>query len=244
MRLSVLGSSGTYPVAGRPASGYLIEHNDTRVWCDAGPGTLAALPVDVGLIDAVMVSHSHPDHCLDVIILTHVLAFGPEPRFGLPLYGPASAVESLTSFTDGGKVEDVFDIRPLVDGDHVRVGDLALDVAITDHSVPTLASRWSSDSRTLCYSADTGPEGSWMRLAEGCDLFLCEATYQGPPGLAEYPHHLTAGEAGSIAREKGAKALMLTHIPPHLDPARSVVEAEETFDRPVALAVPGASTIL
>lgn len=244
MRLSVIGSSGTYPVAGRPASGFLVEQDATRVWCDAGPGTLAALPVDVSLIDAVMVSHRHPDHCLDVIILSHVLAFGPSPRFGVPLYGPKSAIEALVGFVSGGRVEEVFDLRPLDDGDHVEIGSLSLDVALTDHSVPTLASRWSSDSRSLCYSADTGPDGEWMRLAEGCDLFVCEATYQGAPGEAEYPHHLTAWEAGQIAREAGATNLMLTHIPPHLDPARSVSEAETTFDRPVALAVPGTSTTL
>jgi ribonuclease BN (tRNA processing enzyme) len=83
-----------------------------------------------------------------------------------------------------------------------------------------------------------------MRLAKDVDLFLCEATYQGKSGIHPYPYHLTAGEAGSIARQAGARRLMLTHIPPSLDPARSVIEAEATFDRPVALAVPGAATTL
>ncbi len=244
MRLTVLGSSGTYPAPGRPGSGYLIEQGPTRIWCEAGPGTLMVLPIDLALVDAVMVSHRHPDHCLDVIVASHVLAFGPEPRFGVPLYGPESALEALVGFVDGGGVKEVFDLRPLEDGDVVEMGELAVEVAVTDHSVPTLASRWSSASRTLCYSADTGPEGSWMRLARDVDLFVCEATYQGEPGVEEYPHHLTAGEAGSIARQVGASRLMLTHIPPHRDPARSVIEAEATFDRPVALAVPGAATTL
>lgn len=244
MRLTVLGSSGTYPAPGRPASGYLIEQGATRIWCDAGPGTLMALPVDFSLVDAVFVSHRHPDHCLDIIVASHVLAFGPEPRFGVPLYGPESALESLVGFVDGGRVKEVFDLRPLADSDVVEVGELGLEVAITDHSVPTFASRWSSADRTLCYSADTGPRGSWMRLAQDADLFLCEASYQGEPGIEEYPHHLTAGEAGTIAREAGASRLMLTHIPPHRDPARSVIEAEARFDRPVMLAVPGATTTL
>lgn len=244
MRLTVLGSSGTYPVAGRPGSGYLIDHQNTRVWCDAGPGTLMALPVDVADIDAIFVSHRHPDHCLDVIIASHVFAFGPRPRFGIPLYGPASALEALVGFVDGGRIDEVYDLRPLEGGDRLEIGSLELEVATSDHSVPTFASRWRSEHRSLCYSADTGPAGEWMRLAEGSDLFVCEATYQGVPGLAEYPHHLTATEAGAIARTAGAKRLMLTHIPPHLDPARSVIEAEKTFDRPVGLAVPGASTNL
>lgn len=244
MRLTVLGSSGTYPVAGRPGSGYLIEQEGTRVWCDAGPGTLVALPIDVAEVDAVFVSHRHPDHCLDVIVASHVLAFSPRPRYGVPLYGPESALSALTGFVNGGRVEEVFDQRPLSDGDELTIGSLSLAVATTDHSVPTLASRWESQHRSLCYSADTGPAGEWMRLAAEVDLFLCEASYQGDPGREEYPHHLTAGEAGSIARRARAGALMLTHIPPHLDPARSVMEAEATYDRPVSLAVPGASTTL
>lgn len=244
MRVTVLGSAGTYPVAGRPGSGYLIEHEATRVWCDAGPGTLVAMPVQVTELDAVFISHRHPDHCLDVIIASHVFAYGPRPRFGVPLYGPESALEAVLGFVDGGRIGEVFDPRPLEDGDEVTIGGIDLSVAVTDHSVPTLASRWESEHRSLCYSADTGPAGDWMGLAREVDLFVCEATYQGEPGREEYPHHLTATEAGSIARSAGARHLMLTHIPPHRDPARSVIEAEATFDRPVGLAVPGASTTL
>lgn len=244
MRLTILGSAGTYPVRGRPGSGYFIEYEGTRVWCDAGPGTMVELPVEPGALDAVFISHRHPDHCLDVIIASHALVYGSQPRFGLPLYGPSSALEAVTGFVDGGRIGEAFDLRPLKDGDETKIGSLVVNVATSDHSVPTLASRWESEHRSLCYSADTGPAGEWMRVAEDVDLFLCEASYQGQPGVAEYPHHLTAGEAGSIAREVGAKRLMLTHIPPHLDPARSVMEAEAAFDRPVSLAVPGASTTL
>ncbi|HEX2152730.1 MAG TPA: MBL fold metallo-hydrolase [Acidimicrobiia bacterium] len=244
MRLTVLGSAGTYPVRGRPGSGYLIEHEGTRVWCDAGPGTMVELPVDLAEVDAVFISHQHPDHCLDVIIATHVLAYGARPRFGVPLYGPQSALQAVIGFVDGGRINEVFDLRPLDDGQKVEIGALQLTVATSDHSVPTLASRWESEHRSLCYSADTGPAGDWMRLAYESDVFLCEASYQGEPGAEEYPHHLTAGEAGEIARTAGARRLMLTHIPPRLDPARSVIEAEAKFDRPVSLAVPGASTTL
>lgn len=175
MRMTVLGSAGTYPVLSRPGSGYLIDHEGTRVWCDAGPGTMVVLPVPLTEVDAVFVSHRHPDHCLDVIIASHVLAFGPEPRFGVPLYGPESALEALIGFVDGGRIKEVFDVRPLVGGDRVEIGSLSLEVAVTDHSVPTLASRWETEHRSLCYSADTGPAEDWMKLARDVDLFLCEA---------------------------------------------------------------------
>ena len=91
----------------------------------------------------------------------------------------------------------------------------------------------------LAYSGDTGAGGSWADLVEDADLLLCEATYQGEAGNHDYPYHLTATEAGAIARARRARRLVLTHIPPHLDVEVSVSEAERAFDRPVGLAVPG-----
>jgi ribonuclease BN (tRNA processing enzyme) len=147
-------------------------------------------------------------------------------------------------FVDGdpnGDLGKTFRFLPVTGDDSVTIGEVAVRFWTTDHSVPTVASRWEADGRVLAYSADTGPKGGWMEVARGADLFLCEASYQGESGIEPYPHHLTATEAGEIARSVGAKHLMLTHIPPHLDPTRSVFEAEQAFDRPVALAVPGTS---
>jgi ribonuclease BN (tRNA processing enzyme) len=107
-----------------------------------------------------------------------------------------------------------------------------------DHSVPTVGSRWEADNRTLFYTGDTGPKGDWRAAAQDVDLMLSEAAYQ-ERGDGDYPHHLTSAEAGQIAREVGARRLVLTHIPPYLDVSRSVEEAETTFDRPVSLAMPG-----
>lgn len=240
MRIRIIGASGTYPVAGRPASGFLIEQGATRVWCDAGPGTFVALPVDTDLIDAIVISHQHPDHCLDLLTAFHAFCYTPNPRRGVPVIGPQSVIDRVSEFVEEGQARallSTFDFRPVGDGDTTEVGELRVSFAITDHSVPTLASRWESDGRVMAYSADTGPEGDWMRIAEGADLFICEAAYQGES--EGRGNHLTAGAAGAIARKAGVHSLMLTHIPPYLDPTRSVAEAEQVFDRPVELAVPG-----
>ena len=240
MQLTVIGSSGTYPAPGRPSAGFLIEQNNTRVWCDAGPGTFVGLPVEADMIDAIVVSHQHVDHCLDLLTAFHAYRFRPQPRLGVPVYCPQAVIDKVCAWPDDpAHLQETLAFYPVDDGDHIEIGDLSLTFAMADHSVPTVASRWEADNRALAYSADTGPEGKWMRVADNADLFLCEASYQGPPGVAEYPQHLTAGQAGAIARQVGAKHLMLTHIPPYLDVTRSVAEAEATFDRPVELAVPG-----
>jgi len=238
-----MGSSGTFPVPGRPASGYLIEQEGTRVWCDAGPGTLTALPVEPDLIDAIVISHQHPDHCSDLMTAFHAWTYRPEPRFGIPLYAPQAVWDRLSAFLDEGQaphLQQCYDFHPVWTGDTVEIGSLTVKFVEMDHSVPTVGTRWEANHRALFFTGDTGPGGEWRELAADVDVLLTEATYQGERQADVYPQHLTAGEAGRIAREVGAKRVVLTHIPPYLDVARSVHEAELTFDRPVAVATPGA----
>jgi ribonuclease BN (tRNA processing enzyme) len=244
MKVDVIGSSGTYPVRGRPAAGFLITQGSTRVWCDAGPGTFTGIPIDSDLVDAVVVSHQHPDHCADLLIAFHGWNYRPNPRRGVPVYAPQATWDRLAGFLEKGPdsdLYDVFDFRPVWDGDEVEIGELSVSFSEMDHPVPTVGSRWEANNRTLFYTADTGPAGTWMEAARDVHVMLSEASYQGPTEEKEYPQHLTAGEAGRIAREVGASKLVLTHIPPYLDTARSVHEAEIAFDRPVQLAVPGGS---
>lgn len=243
MRVDVVGSSGTYPVPGRPASGYLITQGSTRVWCDAGPGSFMALPIDSDMVDAVVLSHQHPDHCADVFAAFHAWQYRPSPRKGVRLFAPQAVWDRISEFLEKGQGSDlyeVFEFQPVWTGDRAEIGDLEVRFTEMDHSVPTVGSRWEANNRTLFYTGDTGPAGDWRELAEGVDVMLSEASYQGEKEASAYSHHLTAGEAGAIAREVGAKRLVLTHIPPYLDPAKSLHEAEVAFDRPVTLATPGA----
>ncbi len=246
MRLTILGSSGTYPAPSNPASGYLIEAGSTRVWCDAGPGTFAALTrcLDLDLLDAVVVSHRHPDHCMDLISAYHAFAYGPNPRRAIPLYAPDEVFPAILAFLSqdsDGRFAEVFDLRIVADGEQITIGGLQVSFAKADHPVPTVASRWSDGHRAMAYSADTGPKGDWPRLVRDAHLFLCEASMGAEPYSRVMSYHLSAERAGQIAREQRARRLMLTHIPPHIDSPRAVSAAERTFDRPVALAVPGAA---
>lgn len=251
MRLVVLGSSGTYDTPGRPASGYLVEHQSTRIWLDAGPGTFAALQTvtDYVTIDAVVISHSHPDHCTDLFSFYHAVRYGARPRNSVPVYCaegiPARFDAFLSGHEDPGfehRIFETLDFREVADGDEVEVHDLILRFAAADHPPPTVACRIVADGRVLAYSADTGPAGTWAEVAKDSNLFLCEAGFQGEAEAKPWPHHLTASEAGQIARQANARRLMITHLWPTLDPKRSLLEAEATFGREVELAVPGLGT--
>lgn len=241
MKVHVIGSSGTFPTPSNPASGYVIENGGTRVWCDAGPGTFTNLPFDSGLIDAVFLSHRHPDHCTDIFTAYHAWTFRPEPRSGIPLYANRDVFERLAAFT-GREIENLFDgtfvPRIVESGQSVVEGDLEISFFDVSHSVPGTGTRWVGDGRTLVYSGDTGP-GDWTDQLGGVHVFLCEAALQGERDDGGEIRHLTAFEAGQIARDAGVEELVLTHIPPYLDVSVSVEQAESVFGKPVRLAVPG-----
>lgn len=239
MRVHVIGSSGTFPAPGRPASGFLIEQGSTRIWCDAGPGTFMAMPVDPDLIEAIVVSHQHPDHCADLMAAFHAWTYRPTPREPVPLYAPQAVWDRLSEFLE--KEPASFAFTAVWTGETVEIGDVSVSFVEMDHSVPTVGSRWDGNGRTLFFTGDTGPAGEWRELATGVDVLLSEASYQGATEDKAFAHHLTAGEAGEIARQVSAGDLTLTHIPPYLDPEISVAEAEKEFGRPVRLAVPGTS---
>lgn len=239
MRLHVVGSSGTFPEHGNPASGYVVEQNSTRVWMDAGPGTFMHLPVDPELIDAVVISHPHPDHCGDLTAAFHAWTFRPTPREPIPLYAPQAVWDRLVAFVDQDLV--CFEFHPVWTGDETQIGEIHVEFIEMDHSVPTVGSRWVANGREMFFTGDTGPEGEWRGLARNVDLMLSEASYQGASEDKPFSQHLTAVEAATIAREVGAKSLCLTHIPPYYDKSVSISEAEPVFDRPVRLATPGTS---
>jgi ribonuclease BN (tRNA processing enzyme) len=244
VQFHVLGSAGSYPVKGRPASGYLLAAGDVRVWVDAGPGTFMPLldVMDPGTLDAVVISHVHPDHCSDLFGYFHYMAYGPSGRVPVPVFLPEGAADRLAAFV-GAEPEHpfrvVFDLITVGGGFSVALGDVTLRFAAADHSVPAVCVRAEADGRSWVYSGDTGPGGGLAALAAGASVLLCEATYQGHAGDRPTVHHLTAAMAAAIARDAGVGRLFLTHIGPTLDPAVSLAEAEAVLGRAVALAEPG-----
>jgi ribonuclease BN (tRNA processing enzyme) len=243
MRLTVLGSNGTFATPDRPTSGYLIQHGEITIWVDAGSGTFAALQkvIDYRTVDAIIISHVHADHSVDLFGFYHAMKYGTGGRPDIPVYCPEGVRERVTCYLGGRGHEpsETLDFRTIGDGDGATIGPIDVRFARTDHGVPTVAVRAEADRRVLAYSSDTGPAGEWPRLAERSDLFVCEATYQGAPDDKPWSQHLTAGEAGRIARDQMVDRLMITHVWPLLDPGRSVNEAESAFGKPVGLAVPG-----
>jgi ribonuclease BN (tRNA processing enzyme) len=235
MTVTVLGCSGSYPGAGGACSGYLVEDGTTRLWLDAGAGTLANLQTHVELrqVDAIVLSHEHPDHWTDLEGFHNVLRF-VLVRQKFPVYAPAGLRER--TYDDMSPWVQWHDVS---DGDRVTAGTLDLTFSRTDHGPETLAVRIDSPEadRSLGYSADTGPRWSLEALGPGLDLALCEATV--PVELEGELQHLSAPQAGESARAAGAERLVLTHLWPALDAEESRRRGSEAFGAEVDVATVG-----
>jgi len=245
LRLTVLGCSGGYPGPGSPCSGYLLEAAGRRVWVDAGGGTLAELQRHCSLadLDALWISHMHPDHCTDLPLAYHVLAVGGV-RGGrrLPVLGPTGWSRRMDAFVDRpGAMARVFDVVELSDGERVAFADLSLVALATVHGIETYGFRATAGGHTLAYSADSGPCEALRGLAEASDLFLCEAFLSpgGPVEPREDPHSLTPEQAGEFAEAGGARRLVLTHLPPGADPGSARSLAAGSFGGEVEVASMG-----
>ena len=236
IEITVLGCSGSYGApAGGACSGYLVRAGGATLWLDCGNGTLAALQrhADVADVTAVVITHMHPDHCVDLYGLHVLNRYGIE-RFGLPVYAPEGVEAAMTGLV--GDWGGAFDWREVGDGDTTRVGPIDLCFSRTDHPPPTLAVEVAHDGHRLVYTSDTGPLWSVEAFAARADLVLSEATYQHDD--IRSPLHVSARQAGENARAAGARRLMLTHLWPTLDPAVSVAEGSDAFGAPVVLAAP------
>lgn len=237
LSLTVLGSSGVYPAADNPCSGYLVSDGTTNVWLDCGPGTLGTLQRHVALadLDAVVVSHAHPDHCMDLAVFRNALKYGGG-RDGLAVYGPAGTRARVEAAL-GDTVAPTFDWIAVGDGSTFEIGDLVFACSRTDHPVETVAVRIESDGRAIAYTADTGPAWSLERFNAPIDLAVCEATLTAPEeGRVQ---HLSGRQAGQQARAAGAGRLVITHVAPGRDPDDHRREAEVAFGGPVDVAVVG-----
>ena len=240
MRLTVIGCSGSFPGPDSPASCYLVEHEDFRILLDLGNGALGALQkyASVESIDAVLLSHLHPDHCIDMTSMYVVRKHNPQCHLPqIPVYGPNGTADRLARAYDlpttPGMTRE-FDFTNWTNG-VFDIGPFRVETALMAHPVPCFAMRVSAAGKSLVYSGDTGPTQVLVDLARGADLALFEASFldgDNPPDL-----HLSAREAADHAQRAGVGQVVLTHLVPWND--RSLSRAQALFDGPLDLAESG-----
>jgi ribonuclease BN (tRNA processing enzyme) len=243
VRLTVIGCSGSIPGPDSPASCYLLEADGFRLLVDLGSGAVGALQRHVGLygIDAICLSHLHGDHCLDMSPYWVARNYGPEAPYPvIPVYGPAGTPQRMAQaqgVDDPPGMRESFEFETLAPGTR-EIGPFRVTLARMNHPVQTHGFRFSYRGKSLAYSADTGETPALVQLAQDADLLLCEASFLTAPGLPK-DLHLTARQATEHAARAGVGQLVLTHLVPWNDRARTLEEAAAgPYSGDISLAAP------
>lgn len=237
----MLGGCGAWPAAGQACSGYLLEHEGFRLLVDPGfatvPRLLELLPAEE--VDAVVVSHGHPDHCADLSPLLRARTLQPEPPPRLPVYSLPGAVDAVLALDPPTMGSAGCDRQELTPGDTVECGPFTVDTRLLPHFVPNLGMRICAGDTVLAYTGDAAPHPDAVVLADDATLLLAEATF--PEHLPEFAagHLSTAREAGLQATTAGAGRLLLTHLWPGTDPAAAQAAAADAYSGPIGVATGG-----
>jgi ribonuclease BN (tRNA processing enzyme) len=222
-RLTVAGSSSSIPRPERACSSYLIDDGETPVVFDLGTGSFANLRchLDYDRLDAVVISHMHADHFIDLIPLRYALRYGPRRRerklsVYLPPDGSALLRTMVSAFPhEGGGdfLDDVYEIAEYDPARPLAIGGATVRFAHTAHYIPAFAMRWERAGVSVTYSADTAPDERVVALARETDVFLCEATLRHGQVEQGMRGHSSAADAAAMARDAGVRRLVLTHYP-------------------------------
>ncbi|MBA2489887.1 MAG: MBL fold metallo-hydrolase [Chloroflexi bacterium] len=242
MKLTVVGRAPAWTMRrDDPSSSYLVEDGTTAIVMDLGQGALGALAEvrKPESVDAIFVSHLHPDHHADLVALRHYLRFGMKPPGSVRLHGPGElrsrydAFLGEAGFLDGLPGEDVT-------ASTFSIGSLIVQARPVTHALNSHAFRVTTDggANGLVYSGDCGQAADLVPLMVAGDTLLCEA-FWGTTVAEANVQHLTAIDAAWAARAGRAERLILTHIPDAHDPAGSATAAARSFGGEVLLARPG-----
>jgi ribonuclease BN (tRNA processing enzyme) len=239
MQLTILGSGTATPSLNRNSSGLVISVPDLLILVDIGPGTLRRMleaGIDVKLIDAVLITHFHPDHVSDLapFLFASNYSYGAVREKSFYVIGPegleqfyqglvAVYKEWIVPKGDRLKIKEMSaDSRDYLDLDHVHVLS-----APSPHMKPSVHYRIEGGGVSVTVSGDTDMSDELIDLGYETDLLICECSF--PEGIKS-PGHLIPSEAGAIASLARAHKLLLTHMYPPCDEVDIVSQAADAFE--------------
>ncbi len=241
MLLTVLGGSGAWPTAGQACSGYLVEHDGFRVLIDPGYAVMPVLLryLAAESVDAVLVSHGHPDHCADLNPVLRARVLGDALPAPLPVYAPAGALDAVLALDRPGMLASGLALREFTPGDTFDAGPFRVDTVPLPHWVPNAGLRLTAGGRVLAYTGDTGPDPNLVTLARAADVLVAEATAVDHLTGDDARYLSTATQVGRYATRAGTGRVLLTHLWPGTDPGEAAAAARSGYAGPIAVARPG-----
>lgn len=237
-KLTVIGASACAPTELGAASGYLLEVETSEgkegILIDCGPGVIATLAKEEMLdrVTALLVSHSHADHCADLTVLAYRRSF-PEVLPQIPLIAPEDLTGRLPKLdevfgipsldTMRTPLESQFDIQIRNPGENFELAGLQVETITADHPVPTMSIKFPELG--FVYTADTAYTDDLEKFAQGADFLLAECTYRAADKVDVSGHgHLDGHTVAKLGHNTGTAHLAVTHL---ADPAQTDEIAEE-----------------
>jgi ribonuclease BN (tRNA processing enzyme) len=236
MKLTVIGFWGGYPKKNAASSGYLLEHEGFQLLIDCGSGILSKLQniLQPEELDAVLVSHYHPDHIADIGVLQHarlIQGFLGKKFPILPIYGHPFDQNEFTKLTYK-QITKGFAYKP---NEVLSVGPFQVTLLKTDHPVPCFAMRIEAGGKAIVYTADSSYKEAFIEFSRNADVLLCECNFYGHQN-GKQAGHMNSIEAGQFAQKAGVKQLILTHLPHYGTLAKLITEASSEYTGIIMLA--------
>lgn len=253
LEVVVLGGSAAWPNPGQGCSSYLVRSRSTSIVVDCGPDTLHVLRqyTDYSTVDAIIITHCHADHILDLVPFRYGLTYGPQrPEGRLGLWLPPGGRKRLNMLGDafsgqnepyGSFWDEVFSPAEYAPDSSLSIGDLTVSFAATQHYIDCFAVRiGDAIGRSVTYTSDTGSIAPLAELVRGANVLVAEATLElHGEGPEADRGHITAEEAGQLAAAGEVDTLVLTHLWSER-PAREVVDAAARhYTGTIEIAMPG-----
>ncbi|KAB3530731.1 MBL fold metallo-hydrolase [Alkaliphilus serpentinus] len=240
MKLTVLGCYGPYPKAKGACSGYLLEDMDTKILIDCGNGVISkyfAHCGDLNILDAILISHLHPDHMSDLMVLRYAIAIGQmegRVKKSIDLYLPSSPREEYERIP----YKEAFNRHIIDDGMRIEIKGIKITFFRTNHPIECYGMIFDKGIKKFVYSGDTKYFPELNDYVKKCDLFLCEGGFLEANRKDDTPH-LSALQAAEIAQKVSLKRLILTHIYPPVKVVNLYEEAREIFPNIIEIAEEG-----
>jgi ribonuclease BN (tRNA processing enzyme) len=245
MELRVVGSGAAYPDRpGTASSTYVVVHDGHLICLDLGQGGFAGIAgrVEPSTLDAVVISHLHPDHFIDLVALRHYLRYEFKPSRRVRVVAPAGLAVRLDALlAEPGFAAEALDIEGRAEGT-IRIGPFAIESRLVTHTDESYAARVSlvgePASPGLVYSGDCGRVADLAPLVRPGDTLLVEIAFgAGPVPVGDL--HLDGAGVGGLAAATGPARVLLTHLQMRRDPGAAVASVRALFSGPVNLVADG-----
>jgi ribonuclease BN (tRNA processing enzyme) len=245
--LAVLGAGPAY--TNRPGSSgaaYLLEADGSAVLLDLGQGSFPRLAaaIEPSSLDAVVISHLHPDHFIDLVALRHYLAYQFRPARHVRVIAPLGLDERIDALhARPGFTAETLDVEAFAAGDGSdvrRIGPFVIEARGVVHTEDSHAFRVSvgEEASALVYSGDCGRAGDLAPLIRPGDTLLVEASF----GVGPVPpdaFHLAAPEIAALVETTRPGRVLLTHIQMGFDPEAAADVVRKVTTAPVTVVEPG-----